>query len=83
MRILILLAALTLTACKPDPDPDRPHLQCTVDDTLSFTTESVLKVYPYEGALIITRAGRPTIVRNMLPGETCEPVAEINWELAP
>lgn len=77
---LILIAALALTACTPDTET--PHLQCTVDDHLSFTVENAIRVTPHEGALLITRADRPTIVRNMLPGETCEPVAKINWELA-
>ena len=82
MRILIL-SLFALTACTPAPDPDRPHLQCTVDDTLSFTAENVIRVTPDGGALRIQRADAPTIVRNMLPGETCERVAEINWELTP
>lgn len=77
MRILIL--ALALTGCAK---PAVSALQCTVDDSLSFTMENVTKVSPSEGTLIITRADGPTIVRNMLPGETCEPVAKINWELA-
>lgn len=83
MRLIAFTALLALAACTPGPDPDRPHLQCTVGDTLSFTAENVIRVTPHEGALLIQRAAAPTIVRNMLPGETCEPVAEINWELAP
>lgn len=76
---LALFALLALTACTPRPT----ELQCTVDDTLSFTTTGIIRVTPADGALLITRADGPTIIRNMLPGETCEPVAEINWELAP
>ena len=35
------------------------------------------------GALLIQRTDGPTIIRNMLPGETCEPVPAIDWSLAP
>lgn len=77
MRILIL-SLLALTACAPRPS----ELQCTVDDALSFTATGIIRVTPEDGALLIQRADGPTIIRNMLPGETCEPVAEINWELA-
>ena len=75
---LTLLALLALTACTPRPT----ELQCTVDDTLSFTAVGIIRVTPDDGALLIQRANGPTIIRNILPGETCEPVAEINWELA-
>lgn len=79
MRLILLALALALTACGQRPSA----LQCTVDDNLSFTAENVIRVTPDDGALLIQRTDGPTIIRNMLPGETCEPVPAIDWSLAP
>lgn len=81
MRILILIGALTLAACTPARE--LPNLQCTVDDTLSFTATEVTRLSFNGSGLIVVRKGDlAAIRRNMLPGETCTRVAEINWELA-
>lgn len=56
---------------------NKPALQCTVDDHLSFTIPYARRVIYTHGML---HAG--DIHRNMLPGETCTRVAEIDWSLA-
>ena len=75
---LLAITLVLLTGCK-----GRPFLQCTVDDTLSYTVADVRRHYADAGGLTVYRAGGlAPIHRNMLPGETCERVAAIQWELA-
>lgn len=81
MKRLALLVLVLLAGCS---NAGRPFLQCTVDDTLSFTADRVTSVYINGSGLEVIREGDlATIRRNMLPGETCERVDAINWELAP
>ena len=81
MRNLLAIALMLLAGCS---NAGRPFLQCTVDDTLSFTVADVRFVRVDGTILRIARKGnRATVHRNMLPGETCERVAAIQWELAP
>lgn len=78
---LLAITLVLLTGC--NVDMNKPFLQCTVDDSLSFTTGDVRSLYSDASMLIIHRRGDlATIHRNMLPGETCERVAAIQWELA-
>ena len=82
MKRLALLALVLLTGC--NVDMNKPFLQCTVDDSLSFTTDDVRTLYSEGSMLIINRRGDLSTLRhNMLPGETCELVPAIQWELAP
>lgn len=82
MKRLALLALVLLTGC--NVDMNKPFLQCTVDDSLSFTTGDVRSLYSDASMLIINRRGDLSTLRhNMLPGETCELVPAIQWELAP
>lgn len=81
MKRLALLVLVLLAGCS---NAGRPFLQCTVDDTLSFTVADVRFVRVDGTILRIARKGnRATVHRNMLPGENCERVDAINWELAP
>ena len=81
MKRLALLALVLLAGC--NSNKGRPFLQCTVDDTLSYTVADVLSANTDAGVLTVYRVGDlATIHRNMLPGETCERVAAIQWELA-
>lgn len=81
MKRLALLALVLLAGC--NVDMNKPFLQCTVDDSLSFTTGDVRTLYSEDSMLIINRRGDlSTLRRNMLPGETCELVTAIQWELA-
>ena len=83
MKRLALLALVLLTGC-PMSKPERPFLQCTIDDTLSFTVADVQTVYVNAGVLTVYRVGDlATINRMMPPKETCERVSAIQWELAP
>ena len=80
MRLIAL--ALALAACSPSRE-HAPHLQCTVDDHLSFTMEDVRRIDATDaGDMRITRADGAELYRNMLPGELCTRVARIEWELA-
>lgn len=58
------------------------ELQCTVDDSLSFTATGVTYSNIRDGALIVILDDNFPIHRNMLPGETCTRVDEIDWSLA-
>lgn len=79
---LLAIALVLLAGC--NVDMNKPFLQCVVDDSLSFTTGDVRTLYSEDSMLIINRRGDLSTLRhNMLPGETCERVAAIQWELAP
>lgn len=75
------LSLVLLTGCSLEVN--RPYLQCTVDDTISFTASEVRTISIEGNVLILYRANdAPVIRRRMLPGETCIRVEAIDWELA-
>lgn len=81
-KLLAIAAVLVLAGC--NVDMNKPFLQCTVDDSLSFTAGDVRTLHSEGSMLIINRRGDLSTLRhNMLPGETCELVPAIQWELAP
>ena len=79
---VIALAAAAYLHQPGLPRESAPHLQCTVDDHLSFTMEDVRRIDATDaGTMRITRTDGAVLYRNMLPGELCTRVARIEWEL--
>lgn len=71
LALIVIMAVLVLTGCKRENEPT--FLVCTVDDDISFVAEDVVwfGVDP-GGVLRVHTDGRLRIVRDMLPGETCQ-----------
>lgn len=76
LLVFVLAGLFVIISKKPT------ELQCTVDDTLSFTATGVTEVRQRGSQLFVILDGEFPIHRNMLPGETCTQVKDIDWSLA-
>ena len=75
--LVFVLAGLSYIVFMKKPS----ELQCTVDDSLSFTATGVTHVKQRGSQLVVVLDDNFPIHRNMLPGETCIRVDTIDWSL--